>query len=192
MFRNIGLAAVGVVILAGLACAQAKSEPQIIAEALSALPEPLRDGATVLAFRNGELVTLRKGGGQMICLGDDPAREGWHVACYHSDLEPFMARGRELRAQGITDRAAIDSIRLAEIESGALPFPDGPRALYSLFADGEAVDPETGEAQGARGLYVLYVPYATEASTGMPTAPSGERPWLMDPGRPWAHLMIRR
>ncbi len=182
----------GLAFFPRLATPQEKSNETVIAEAVSALPEPLRDGATVQAFRYGRLVTIREGTNGMICLGDDPARDGWHVACYQEGLEPFMVRGRELRAQGVTDRSAIDSVRLAEIESGKLEFPDGPATLYSLFADEVAYNPATGGAEGARGLYVIYVPYATEESIGISVVSSRERPWLMFPGRPWAHIMIPR
>ncbi len=96
------------------------------------------------AYRDGSLVTIREGENGLICLGDDPADDRWHVACYHEDLEPFMARGRELRAQGITGRAQIDSIRQAEIESGELAFPDHPAALYSWFGRRERLQPGDG------------------------------------------------
>jgi hypothetical protein len=101
--KKIGLlTALALIGLPQIASAQSKSDDVEIAEAVSALPEPMRAGATVKAFRDGKLVTVREGSGAMICLGDDPEKEGWHVACYHKGLEPFMARGRELRAQGIT------------------------------------------------------------------------------------------
>lgn len=172
--------------------AQEVSDSREIAEAVSTLPEAMRGAAEVRLFKGGKLVTVRSGSNGIICLGDDPADERWHVACYHESLEPFMLRGRQLRAQGITERAAIDSIRGAEIESGALEFPAGPAALYSLFGEMGSFNPETGEAEGAGALYVLYVPYGTEVSTGISTVPSRTRPWLMAPGEPWAHVMISR
>lgn len=174
------------------AVAQEKATARQIREAVSALPAALREGAGVLGYWNGAVVTLRPSENGLLCLADDPAREEFHVACYHRDLEPFMARGRELRANGITQRAAIDSIREVEIASGALPFPDRARALYSWTAETDELDPDTGTPVNARGLYVVYLPYATEATTGIPTAPSRSRPWLMYPGRPWAHVMISR
>ncbi|KPK62087.1 MAG: hypothetical protein AMS21_08160, partial [Gemmatimonas sp. SG8_38_2] len=140
-----------------VAAPQEKSDDRVIAEAVSALPEPMRDGAAVMAFRDGELVMLREGSNAMICLGDDPAQDGWHVACYHRDLEPFMARGRELIAQGVSERPEIDRVRMAEIESGKLGFPDGPTTLYSWFGEEGAFNAETGEAEGVPGLYVIYV-----------------------------------
>ncbi len=97
-----------------------------------------------------------------------------------------------MRRNGITARPEIDRIRREEIESGALAMPREPRALYSLFGDPAAFDYETGELEGARGLYVLYMPFATEESTGISTVSSRDRPWLMFPGTPWAHIMIAR
>ncbi len=192
MYSIFVLVAIGLMAVPQIAAPQDKSDDQEIAEAVSALPEPMRDGAAVMAHRGGDLVVLRNASNAMICLGDDPAREGWHVACYQKDLEPFMARGRELRAQGVTERPEIDKVRAAEIESGKLEFPDGPATLYSLFAEEGAFDATTGAAEGAQGLYVIYVPYATEESVGISVVSSRERPWLMFPGKPWAHIMIPR
>jgi hypothetical protein len=173
------------------ATAQDQSNEAIIAEAVSALPDPLRAGAEVRAFRDGDLVKIREGGNGIICLGDNPGDERWHVACYHESLEPFMARGRELRAEG-KERGEVQEIRRAEIESGSLSFPDKSVALYSLTGPAGSFDPATGEAEGANGLTVVYVPYATEATLGIPAQPSGARPWLMNSGEPWAHIMISR
>jgi hypothetical protein len=100
-----------------------------------------------------------------------------------------MAKGRELRAEGTTDRAAIASLRESAIRSGALEMPGGPAALYSLFGSEGAFDHSTGTVSEASALTVVYVPYATAESTGLPTeADAG--PWLMAPGKPWAHIMI--
>jgi hypothetical protein len=178
-------------VAAGTAQAQTKSAEQQIAEAVSPLPEGIRAGAEVRAFAEGGLFTLRAGSNAMICQADDPSREGFHAACYHRDLEPFMARGRELRADGMT-RPEVDSIRLAEIEAGALEMPSQPTALYSLSSDHDAWDAATGMPVDASGLYVIYLPYATAESTGISAQPARDRPWLMYPGTPWAHVMISR
>jgi hypothetical protein len=176
---------------AGTAEAQTKSADQQIAAAVSPLPEGLRAGAEVRALIEGALVTVRDGSNEMICLADDPTRQGFHAACYHRDLEPFMARGRELRAEGRT-RPEIDSIRLAEIDSGTLEIPSRPTALYSLSSDSAAWDEAAGMPADASGLYVIYLPYATAKSSGISVQPARDRPWLMYPGKPWAHVMISR
>lgn len=163
-----------------------------IAGAVSAAPETFRANATVLGYdADRKLVTLREGTGDMICLADEPGDKRWAVACYHKDLEPFMKRGRELKAQGIA-RGQEDSVRLAEIKAGKLKMPDGPRVLYNLGAPMDSVDATTGVARGANGLPVVYVPYATPETTGLSAKPGNGLPWIMFPGLPWAHIMIMK
>ena len=176
-----------------LACsvqAQSPPEPETqVDAAVRAAPAPMRDAATVLGYDdNMELTTLREGDGTMVCLADDPAEETFHVACYHEALEPFMRRGRELRRQGRSG-AAVDSIRRAEIEDGTLAYPDRPTALYNLSGPAGAYDAAADTVRDGSRLRVLYVPYETAETTGLPTKPEGG-PWLMAPGKPWAHVMI--
>jgi hypothetical protein len=181
----IGLAAAPV-------AAQVPAPAIQIAGAVSAAPEAFRAGATVLGYDDSrKLVTLRQGTGDMICLADEPGDKRWAVACYHKDLEPFMKRGRELKAQGVP-RGQEDSVRLAEIKAGTLKMPDGARMLYNLGAPADSVDSATGLAHGASGLPVVYVPYATPESTGLSAKPGNGQPWLMYPGLPWAHIMIMK
>jgi hypothetical protein len=161
---------------------------QQIAGAVSPAPEDMRAGATVLGYTpEGKLTTLRAGTNDLICLADDPARPGFHAACYHRALEPFMARGRALRARGLNPDQ-VDSLRLKEVKSRRLTMPTRATALYQLSAPADSVDALTGTARGARALHVMYIPYATEKSTGLSGKPI-KGPWLMDAGLPWAHIM---
>jgi hypothetical protein len=171
--------------------AQDKPAARQISDAVSPLPEQMQPGAKVLGFRGAELVELRAGTNEMICLADAPMREGFHTACYHESLEPFMARGRALRSQGLSGNA-VDSIRLAEFEAGTLPLPEAGASLYSITTDDDTFDPSGGLPAGTRGLWVLYLPYATEASIGVSAIPARDRPWLMYPGKATAHVMIGR
>ncbi|MEZ5287402.1 MAG: hypothetical protein R2712_21900 [Vicinamibacterales bacterium] len=159
-----------------------------IAQAVQAAPADMRDGAAVLGWVGGKATTLRAGTNELVCLADNPAAEGFSVACYHKDLDPFMARGRELTAQGVTDDRIRDRTRFDEIAAGSLPMPKEPRTLYVLT--GRSAD-AAGHVEGAYTRWVLYVPFATGASTGLPTKPAGPgAPWLMDPGTGGAHIMI--
>lgn len=166
------------------------TEEQIMA-AVSPAPADMKDGATVLGYdQNGELITLREGSNELICLADDPNVDRFHVACYFKELEPFMVRGRELRAEGLS-REEIQETRKQEIESGELPWPDKPMALYSLSGSENGYDYSSDQLQSASPLYVVYIPFATQESTGLATKPVSEgAPWLMNPGEPWAHIMI--
>jgi hypothetical protein len=190
-----------IIAFAGTAYAQAGSpsaaadgvvpaELQVRA-AVAALPAQFRDNATVLGYQGGAagLVQLRAGDGPFICLADNPKEARFHVACYHRSLEPLMARGRELRAGGVTGEA-VDSVRKSEAASGKLKLPAQPAALYSLTAQSGTPDAQTGLVTGARALHVIYVPFATAESTGLTTQPSPGQPWLMGAGTFKAHIMF--
>lgn len=72
-----------------------------IRTALMAVPEEFRDGARVYGYDpSGKFTTLRQGTNDYIALADDPTNDSFSTAAYHKDLDPFMARGRELKAQG--------------------------------------------------------------------------------------------
>ena len=159
-----------------------------IAATLLAAPEDRRAEAAVLGYnRQGALVTLREGTNDLICLADDPKKEKFSAACYHKDLEPFMARGRELIAQGITGQKRND-IRWKEIGDGTLAMSRAARALYVL--NGTAYDAAAGKVTERYLRWVLYVPYATPESTGLSTERSPSAPWLMSSGTAGAHIMI--
>lgn len=162
-----------------------------IKTALQAAPADERESATVLGYdASGKIVTLRKGTGNLVCLADDPKTKGISVACYSATLEPFMARGRELLAEGKTE-AEKQKIREEDAASGKLKMPDSPGMLYVFSGTDENYDKKTGELKDGYTRYVIYVPYATLESTGLAPRPSAPgMPWLMDPGSYKAHIMI--
>ena len=157
-----------------------------ISSAILAAPKDRQSTATVLGYNDkGEVVTLRQGSNDLICLADDPHDKSFSVACYHKDLEPFMARGRELAAQFKgKDR---HELRWKEVQEGKVPMPREARMLYVLTGSG--YDAAAGQVTNAYLRWVVYVPYATPESTGLSTTP-GTAPWLMYPGTPGAHIMI--
>lgn len=172
------------------ACAQVPADTVQIRTAVLPAPETARSGARVLGYNNeGRLVTLRQGSNDFVCIADDPSDNRFHVACYHNSLEDFMARGRELRAEGMS-RDERNEIRQQEIADGTLRMPKAPASLYSLSGDSTSFDPTSGTVAKVRSLYVVYLPYVTAESTGLPNRPDGDRPWIMDEGKPWAHIMI--
>ena len=164
------------------------SAAQQIAAAVTALPDELRAGAAVLGYSApGKLVSLREGKNDMICLAPDPAQKNFHSACYHKAMEPFMARGRQLREQGVKG-PQVDTVRFAEVKSGKLQMPSHPTMLYQIF--GGTFNPETEKVTGGSWLYVTYIPFATPATTGLSSKPSEKGPWIMFPGTPKAHIMF--
>lgn len=166
------------------------SEVQI-RTALLAAPEDSHDGAMVYGYdNNGKMVVLREGTNNLVCIADDPGKKGISVSCYSKKLDPFMARGRELAAEGKSETEKRE-IRKKESESGELTLPDAPSMTYIFSGAEENYNSTTGELKDGSFRYVIYIPYATTESTGLPDKPHAPgMPWLMDPGTHRAHIMI--
>ena len=162
-----------------------------IKSALLAAPQEKRDSCTVYGYSaDKQLILLRKGTNELICLADNPDETDFSVACYVRDLEPFMQRGRELRKQGISGQQLFDQ-REKEAKEGTLQMPKQPAALYVYTAKEKDFDRQTGDVKNGYLRYVVYIPYATSASTGLPEKPSADgMPWIMNPGTYVAHIMI--
>jgi hypothetical protein len=164
---------------------------QQIGAAVLPLPKEFRADARVLGYVGSarELTTIRQGKGPFICLANNAAAPEFHVSCYHESLEPFMARGRALRASGVKDEQ-VDSTRFAEVRAGKLAMPTHPATLYQLFGPKGSYDVVHGTARKAKPLIVVYMPGATSASTGLSAQPADGAPWIMFPGTPKAHIMF--
>ena len=162
-----------------------------IKSALLAAPPEKRDGSAVYGYAaDTQLVLLRKGTNEMICVADDPKTSGFSAVCYVKELEPFMQRGRELRKQGIQDQQLFDQ-REKEVKENLLQMPKQPATLYVYSAKDADVDHATGEVKSGYLRYVIYIPYATATSTGLPEKPSADgMPWIMHAGTHGAHIMI--
>lgn len=186
--KNFILLSLLLLSLPVLAQTPPSAEEQIAATILAA-PEELRTGAAVLGYgADGKLTELRKGTGDLVCLASDPKAARFSASCYHKDLEPYMARGRELAAQGIAGNERNEKYRWAEIKEGKLKMPKEPRMLYVL--SGKGYDAASGKVTDGVVRWVIYVPYATAQSTGLSTKSKRGEPWLMDGGTPGAHIMI--
>jgi len=181
--------AISTVLLASAAVAADVPSPEVqIAAALLPAPAELRDGAAVIGYNaQGEAVSLRAGKNELVCLANNPANTRFSVACYHKDLEPYMARGRELAAQKITGDKSHE-VRWKEIAEGKLSMPREPRSLYVITGTG--FDAASGKVTNSYLRWVIYVPYATPESTGLSTKAADNAPWLMYPGTAGEHIMI--
>jgi hypothetical protein len=162
-----------------------------ISTAVLAAPEALREKAMVYGYsEKGEFVVLRKGENEMVCLADDPTQGGLSVSCYHKDLEPFMERGRLLKKEGKSFQEIFD-IRETEVKSKKLMMPAQPTSLFVFTAKDDQFNRVTGEVKDGNLRYVVYIPFATSESTGLPLKPEAPgMPWIMDPGTHRAHIMI--
>lgn len=170
---------------------QKLSADQQIASALLTAPIEGREGAKVYGYsESGEFMTLREGTNEFICIADDPNKDGYQAVCYHTSLEPMMARGRELAKEG-KSRNEKEALREEEAKSGEMSLPESPAALHIYYGKTARFNESTGLVENAKYRYVVYMPYATQESTGLSLSPNeSSHPWLMFPGKYNAHIMI--
>ena len=172
------------------ALAQVSAEDQIKMAVLAA-PVEYQAGATVYGFNNdGSNYTLREGNNEFYCIADNQEVTRFQVSCYHDSLEAFMERGRELRAEGKNPQEIFD-IREEEEKSGKLEMPKAPATMHVYYGEDVTYDEEENKLVGGGFRYVVYIPFATQETTGLGIRPNGAgHPWLMDPGTHRAHIMI--
>jgi len=152
-----------------------------ISEAVSPLAPTLRSGATVVRYNdNGKRDILRQGNNSIVCEPDDPAVEGFRVSCYHEGHVPRLNFEKELAATGI-ERGDVFAARVKSVEAGRIPLPVAGQMQY--FLGGEDIASATS-FKGVR------LPYATSASSGLPTERSSDNIWLMQAGTNRAHIMM--
>jgi len=66
-----------------------------------------------------------------------------------------------------------------------------PSSLQVYSAAEENYNAATGEVAKGSFRYVVYIPWATAESTGLPAKPEAPgMPWIMNPGTHRAHIMI--
>ncbi len=177
-------------------CAQGE-KPEImpkeiqIKTALLPAPDDKKEGAMVYGYdEDGEVVVLRQGTNDLVCLADNPYNKGISVSCYFKDLDPFMKRGRDLKKEG-KETMEVRKIRGEEVASGNLKMPESPSMMYIFYGTEETYDKTTGVIGDGKFRYVIYTPFATTESTGLPLKPHAKgMPWLMDPGTHRAHIMV--
>lgn len=189
--KNLFLLSLVLCFSASIGQTKIPSKASQIKTALAACPEMYQEGAKVLGYnQKGELITLRNGKNEMICLADDPNKKDISVACYSDKLEDYMGRGRELIASGKSEIEKRE-IRKKEIDDGTLKMPKEAAAVYVVNAKGEDRDFGSGELKQHNIRYVLYKPYMTVEETGLPTKPDlPGMPWLMEPNTHRSHIMI--
>ncbi len=170
---------------------QKLTKEQQIASAILAAPTEAREGATVYGYNeSGDFITLKEGFNNFICIADNPAKDGFQVVSYHKSLEPMMSRGRELAIEG-KSRGEKEKIRGEEAKSGKLDLPKSPATLHIYYGENGFFNTETNQIENAKYRYVVYMPYATQETTGLSLKPNeASHPWLMFPGKYNAHIMI--
>ena len=192
--KNLFLGALALSMISG--CAQ-EEKPEImpkdiqIKTALLPAPDDKKEGATVYGYNeDGKVVVLREGTNDLVCIADNPYNKGIQCSCYFKQLDPFMKRGRELKEEG-KETMAIRKMRAEEVASGKLKMPESPSMMFIFYGSEETYDKTKATLGDGQFRYVIYTPFATAESTGLPLKPHAKgMPWLMDPGTHRAHIMV--
>ena len=192
--KNLFLATLALSLFS--ACAQ-EEKPEImpkdiqIKTALLSAPDDKRDEAMVYGYNeDGEVVVLREGTNDLVCIADNPYNKGIQTSCYFKELDSFMKRGRELKEEG-KETMDIRKMRGEEVASGKLKMPEAPSMMYIFYGSEETYDKTKATLGDGQYRYVIYTPFATAESTGLPLKPHAKgMPWLMDPGSHRAHIMV--
>ena len=170
----------GVLAISNGTHAQTPDNPSI-ERALAAAPRQMRDGATVIKWKDDlTYETLRKGTNQLVCYdrSGEPGRQPFAVQCTTKNNLNRVAQNRKFEA--MTDKAAKQA------------------GLDAAEADGSRVKPEYGsiwldmngpDQAHARIHTTIAVPGATSKSTGLPETPTQGGAWIMNAGTSTAHIM---
>ena len=167
------------VIIASPVLGQEPDTDKRVEDALLALPEHMRNEATVAYFEAGKRVVLKEGSNGMTCQPDDPDAPGFAVWCYPRSHDAYAQRWYELAAEG-NEPSAVDSMIAAEIKEKTLEWP---AAAVNYNLRGPSLDT-------AVPLTVIFMPFATGETLGITEERQFNRPWLMRAGTAYAHVMI--
>ncbi len=178
MEHSIGIF-IGIIAFTAVGFAQTPAES--IDRALAAAPRQMKEGATVIKWKDDfTYETLKKGTNHLFCYdrSGEPGRQPFAVQCTSMANLDRVAQNRKFEA--MPDKAKRQA------------------ALDAAEADGTRVKPEFGsvwldmngaDLAHARIHTTIAVPGATTQSTGLPETPGKGGAWLMNPGTSTAHIM---
>lgn len=187
MKRFYGFA--GALLIMGLTPALpvlAASNDDVIAQAVTPLPEDLRAGATVLTYdpATGARNILRQGTNGIECQPENP--EDHFTRCYSKLSVARYDFQAKLKAQGKSDKE-IQEATTAAYKDGTLKVVPAGTVSYRLSKKDDVI----------KRLWVVSVPYATHDQLGVSTVSQRDAalkghglPWMMLEGTAGAHIMV--
>lgn len=179
------LALLASIVLATPLAAQLDEREQA-ALVLRLIPAAARPGATVILRSAAGDRVVRRGEGPFLCVSDSSPARRISLICHHRILEERLRFERELRQVTWLQGAAFTTRLCREVEARGMEVPDGAMeitASVAVLADG-SIDP------AATVYRLLWLPFATTASIGVPSEDPGQgRPWVHQAGSCGAHVM---
>jgi hypothetical protein len=178
MKRSIPLVAV----LLGLsALTFAQTPDEAIERALTPAPRQMREGATVIKWKDDNTYdTLRKGTNRLVCYdrSGEPGKQPFAVQCTSIANLERVAQNRKFEA--IADREARQKAIDAAEKDGTRVKPEYGSVWYTMNG---------ADKDKARVHITIAVPGATTQSTGLPDNNKQGGVWIMNAGTTTAHLM---
>lgn len=181
--------AAAIVVLASFSMSvpvTAQSAQELIAEAVSPLPEDLRAEATVVTYdaASGDRTVLRQGTNFIECQPKNP--ETGFTRCYHD----VQGARRNLQAKLSAEGGSAEEVQAAvaeAVEAGTISARPQGSMSYRRYHDDDRI----------QYLWVMSLPNSTSDEIAVSTAPQRDGalrgqglPWLMRAGTPNAHVMI--
>jgi len=164
-----------------------------IALARSAAPHDVSDRATVLVWNGTDFEVGAEGTSGVTCYVGRSWVESIEPHCFDSEgsrtILPMHLLETKMLAEG-RSRAEIDAAIAEGLRSGTFRLPSRPAMSYMMSA-GQRLISDDGRLVGAWEAHLMiYVPYLTAADVGLGDVPSLEAAVVVDPGTPFANLMV--
>ncbi len=155
------------------------------------LPPELRASASIVSVgKTGEVTTLRRGSGRMVCTADWPDDDLFDARCYDRDFIPYLYRSMQLLKHGVPGDQ-VDARIQHEIEAGKFDMTMKPTAGYRMSGPITAlIDNGTAWTKEISRWQSIHIPLATAESVGLTTKNEPPMPYVMSSGELWAHIMI--
>jgi hypothetical protein len=169
------------VLLALSAGALAQTPDPAIEKALLPAPRQMRDGATVIKWKNDFTYdTLRKGTNRLVCYERpvQPGQQPFSVEC--TSIANLERVAQSLKIETIADQKQRQAAFEAAEKAGTWTKPEFGSVFYNLNGPDQAQ---------ARSHMTIAVPGATTKTLGLPENGSQGGVWIMNAGTSAAHIM---
>jgi hypothetical protein len=152
-------------------------------KALLALPEGLRNQATVIKWKSDfTYQTLRKGTNGLVCYDRSgmPLQAAFAIQC--TSMGNLPREAQNLKAESTGDRAKSEAMLEAMEKDGTRAKPEFGSVWYHMSgADKDHISAHE---------MTIAMPGATAASLGIPDKRRDSGIWLMNAGTSTAHIMV--
>ena len=147
-----------------------------IAMAMSAGPEAITSGATIVQFGEGGAMTeLRAGTNGWTCLPDDPNTPGDDPMCLDAAWQQFIEAYTKRETPQVSAVGIAYMLQGGRVPSNTDPF---------------ATEPAPGESWIEDPPHIMIVVPDPSTLDALPTDPNHGGPYVMWKGTPYAHLMV--